>query len=137
MRGGKRIKTGKTYKFNCVVCLKEVADFPCWNGKRKFCSKKCMGENQRGKNNPVWNGGINRSLGYVQILKPDHPNANKKGYVFEHRLVMSNKLGRALSGDEIVHHINQNINDNAVENLELHTRSSHMLLHSRLRKAAK
>lgn len=35
--------------------------------------------------------------GYVLVWNPNHPNANKgkgKGYIFEHRLVMSEHLGR-------------------------------------------
>ncbi len=50
---------------------------------------------------------------------PDHPRANKKGYVLEHILIMEEKLGRHLVEGETVHHRNGIRGDNRLENLEL------------------
>ena len=41
--------------------------------------------------------------GYKLVHRPNHPNAQKRGYVLEHRLVMSEVLGRPLNEWERVH----------------------------------
>lgn len=57
--------------------------------------------------------------GYVRISgNYDHPK-NDNGRVFEHILVMEEKLGRYLLPGENVHHKNGKRDDNTPENLEL------------------
>ena len=48
-----------------------------------------------------------------------------------HRLVMEEMLGRELSYNEIVHHKDGNINNNAPENLKVMSRAEHARHHLR------
>lgn len=84
-----------------------------------------------GEHNPMWKGGrFITKYGYVRIKKYDHPFANTKNYVFEHRLVMEQHLGRYLLPFEKVHHINGNRSDNRIENLQLlESQSRHAHMH--------
>lgn len=64
--------------------------------------------------------------GYVLIWFPEHPNANigrTRSYVPEHRMIMSEIIGRPLLRTEQVHHKNGIRDDNRPENLELWTTS--------------
>ncbi|MCY8243526.1 homing endonuclease associated repeat-containing protein [Bacillus haynesii] len=70
--------------------------------------------------------------GYIEVWKPEHPNADSKGYVKEHRLVMSDYLGRPLFPWEDVHHKNGIKTDNRIENLEVLSKGDHSALHERI-----
>lgn len=77
-----------------------------------------------GADHGSWKGG--RAMignGYIGVhVGNNHPlfsMANSSGYVPEHRYVMAKSLGRALSRDETVHHINGDKTDNSIDNLQL------------------
>lgn len=64
------------------------------------------------------------------VKRPGHPMADCRGYIYEHRLVASEMLGRTLRRGEVVHHINQNKLDNRPENLEVLSRAEHNAEHA-------
>lgn len=73
-----------------------------------------------GEKHYAWKGRSTEKDGYVVIHCKGHPNARKHThYVFEHRLVMEEALGRYLLPTEVVHHINGIRGDNRLENLQL------------------
>ena len=89
-----------------------------------------MNKNQCGSLNPNWKGGRIKKDGYVMVYAPEHLNANERGYVYEHRLVISGLINRALYPDEDVHHIDENRSNNDPSNLMLIRHGDHMVLHN-------
>lgn len=71
--------------------------------------------------------------GYKVIYRPDHFHHNLgidyEGWVYEHRYVIECALGRALTHDECVHHIDGDKLNNDISNLQVLTRSNHCKLH--------
>ena len=107
--------------------------------------KEKLSNKYKGKGNPAfgkkgfWNGKKR-----PKMWGGKHPNyaggyTNKNGYriicfegkkeIPEHRFVMEEYIGRNLTDNEVVHHINKNKLDNRLQNLKLLTRSEHMNLH--------
>lgn len=79
-----------------------------------------------GFKNPNWKGGkIIDGKGYILILKPDHPFANYYGYVFEHRLVYEEYYNCLLLPYTLIHHIDGNIKNNSIQNLQPCYRGEH------------
>lgn len=97
----------------CAECGEaRISDY----APRPHC-RKCGIKLRRGAAAPRYSSKVN---GYVMVRGYyDHPNSTTYGRIYEHVLVMSEKLGRALYPGESVHHINGVRDDNRPENLEL------------------
>jgi len=54
-----------------------------------------------------------KTSGSILQYSPNHIY-NRKGYVAQHRLVIEEDLGRILSMEEVVHHINMDNSDNFI-----------------------
>lgn len=133
-------------KFNCIVCGKEVLDYP--SNRSKFCSKECSHNSRKGKGNSMYGKKHSKktkenwskkrrmfkikSNGYILNYMPKHPFCDSTGHVKEHRLVIEKYLGRYLTSKEVVHHVNSNRWDNRIENLMLlESQSKHRGLHNK------
>lgn len=83
------------------------------------------------KHSHNWKGGrVVASNGYILLYRPGHHLADVRGYVYEHRLVAEDILGRDLRKGEIPHHLNEVKTDNRPENIEvIANRSSHRVRH--------
>jgi transposase-like protein len=67
-----------------------------------------------------WSGGYTVDKhGYVLVRMPEHPEANRMGYVRIHRLVMERQLGRPLAPGEVVDHRDDDTSNNHPDNLRL------------------
>ena len=86
------------------------------------------GHGQKGERNNRWKcGSFITRWGYRRVLCERHPRASR-GYVFEHILMMEQHLGRFITADEDVHHINGVKTDNRIENLQLLRHGEHSRL---------
>jgi hypothetical protein len=113
--------------FTCPTCggefqAKDKAE------RRRYCSSPCQPRGiHRGKDNSSFRGGV--------TFKKDKRRwaivCRDRSTEYFARAVMSAHLRRALSSDEIVHHINGDATDDRIENLEVVTRSEHRMLHHR------
>lgn len=108
----------KRRKAKCLECGKEFV--PSKNAAGKFCSKRCFYEHS------VPTGTIRPDPSGYTIIKvpPGTPGVKLQGkgrgnWMWTHRYVIQQKLGRPLRKSEHVHHINGKRDDNRSENLEL------------------
>ena len=91
-----------------------------------------QGHHARKSLHPKWKGGRVRVNGYIRIMQPDHPRADKLGYLPEHILIAEKVFGGPLPSKAVVHHINGKRDDNRPENLVIcENHGYHRLIHWR------
>ena len=123
------------YRYICDFCNKEFYAKDKKGYKKVYCSNECSHkasrkyvdipdclENSHRK--------IDKNIGYVRIYVPMHREANTWGYVYEHRVIAEQMLGRDLFPEEVVHHKNGLRWDNRPENLEVMDKYQHGRLSS-------
>lgn len=112
---------------------------PCAHCKRPFtlrpsetaikhCSRECevaartkMATGRMHNGRPVLMNG----QGYLTVYEPGHPHASRSGRVLEHRVIVEKQIGRYLTREETINHIDHDRANNAVENLEILSPSDH------------
>lgn len=71
--------------------------------------------------------------GYRMLFLPDHPksytSSGYEGFYYEHIYIMENELGRYLTNEECVHHLDGDKENNRISNLIVLTRGHHTRLH--------
>lgn len=137
-----------TDMLQCPVCGR------IFRQKRKesrFCSRKCAGIyniqsvfQANIKEIPVWDGVEKKDMwtysqivdnhGYYYAMCPQHPKALRNGYVYLHRLIVENYLGRLLKDDEVIHHKDLNKKNNSIDNLSVLSPGEHSKIHAELRR---
>ncbi|KKN22238.1 hypothetical protein LCGC14_0917390 [marine sediment metagenome] len=86
--------------------------------------------------NPKWKGKYNNT-GYNYIYNPEHPNASPSGYISESRFVAEELVGRVLSIDEFVHHIDMDKTNNLKDNLYISQQRAHKNIHASFNRLCK
>jgi ribosomal protein L40E len=111
---------------------------PKCGGRKDFYAKACRkctipGKpllGKKGIEHPAWKRGYRIDQdGYIKTYAPDHPWPRRGGYIFEHVRLMELAIGRRMRVEEVVHHINENRQDNRLDNLEIMTTSNHSIHH--------
>ena len=100
----------------------DIAVRSCKEANIISAQKRVWGKNGHGRN---WGGGITYASGYRKLWKPEHPRANKQGYVFEHIMVWEKTHGKPVPKGWVVHHFNAVKTDNRPENLVAMSRAAH------------
>jgi len=133
--------SNKTVPRICEICGASFFVRPqeARRGGGRFCGNTCSGKwkytnspppSLSGVENPNWKGGLTKSSrGYWYVRMPEHPRAHKSGYIKRANLVAEKTLGRYLLPGEIVHHKDQNKENDSPENLEVVQNGKHTLIH--------
>lgn len=122
--------------FVCKNCGKKshcrISQFKYYKGAGSFCSRECHYQYYRKypEKRADWKGGKYKDqLGYI-VMRDGRDGKIKQ--TREHVYKMEEFLGRKLTKDEVVHHINGKKDDNRLKNLKLMTKTEHHRLHYKI-----
>ena len=102
---------------------KNILQIAGWNKDKKMLQIS-------GNKHWNWKGGKYKSKDRWYIYFPNHPSADKRGYIRHSRLIVEKCLGRYLTKKEVIHHINEKPNDDRPENLYLFiSQKEHWIFH--------
>ena len=73
---------------------------------------------------------FNKATGYWYVYKPNHPKANKRGYVKRAIIILEQKLGRPIKDGYDSHHKNEIKVDDSPDNLEEKRINEHRSVHA-------
>ena len=105
----------------------------------KFGSEKAMldlrgrhGNHPKGSANGRYSDGLTITAeGYIKVKGGiSHPLADPNGYAYLHHLVVASSARGRPQSNEVIHHKDGNTTNNALENLEVLTRSEHSRIHA-------
>jgi len=107
----------------CIDCGKRLPRY------KTIRCRACHHKHFRGINSPSWKGGrVRQTGGYIRIKEPNHPKANKAGYVLEHQLVWEQANNKPLPDGWHIHHLNGIPDDNRIVNLAAMPSKKHYLV---------
>jgi hypothetical protein len=82
-----------------------------------YCTQACETKHTLGPNSPSWKGGLHTRKDDGSVLATFRREGFKSPSVRVHRLICAKALGRPLTRDEMVLHINRDSSDNREDNL--------------------
>lgn len=111
-------------------CLARWMEY--WGFQRKGHGQAAHAKRKRlGLRGPNWKGGhwwsASQRLWYTYA--PHHPKARHHGGIPTHVLVAEERIGRPTTSDEVIHHLDEDRDNNTAVNLCVMLRGEHMLLH--------
>ncbi len=117
------------------TALRAKLSYKAWlYGKKSLSMRRKLSKRMSLENHPQWKGGIVKIKGdhIIQlVLDKKHPMYRK--YAQAHRLKVEKYLGRYLTREELVHHINEKKQQNNLSNLCLTSMKNHIQIHTRIR----
>ena len=124
---GKTIKPTIWRKYNkypdlCASCSQHMTAKEIINGRYEYIDKDgyvCVVDDN-----------LRKYSEYKDYKKCKEKNNFFRRGILKHRLIMMEYLGRELTENEVVHHIDHNKSNNDISNLQLMTQSEHAKLHS-------